>query len=132
LTSLGVDAWRLVWWTALLVGVVAVAYAVIGVLLRRPRRGRTLLLVVSGFLIVPYALGFVVAFLNPVRLLAALYDAADFAAGVPSWQTATAFLILAAGLAQAAGLVLAAREGRRATAAATAGAAGKEDAPTTP
>ncbi|MGI5292473.1 hypothetical protein ACQEVF_55510 [Nonomuraea polychroma] len=119
LTSLGVDAWRLVWWTALLVGLVAVAYAVIGVLLRRPRRGRALLLVLSGFLIVPYVLGFAVAFLNPVRLLAGLYDAADFAAGVPSWQQATAFLLLAAGLAQAAGLVLAAAEGRRAGAGAS-------------
>ncbi|RVX39440.1 hypothetical protein EDD27_1797 [Nonomuraea polychroma] len=64
----------------------------------------------SGFLIVPYVLGFAAAFLNPVRLLAGLYDAADFAAGVPSWQPATAFLLLAAGLAQAAGLVLAAAE----------------------
>lgn len=74
LTSLGVYAWRVVGWTALLVGVVAVA---------------------------------------------GLYDAADFAAGVPSWQPATAFLIAAAGVAQTAGLVLAAREGRRAAGATT-------------
>ncbi|HEX4812762.1 MAG TPA: hypothetical protein VFV66_08415 [Nonomuraea sp.] len=107
LTALGADAWRLVWWTALLVGVVAAAYVAIGVLLRRRGRGRALLLVLSGFLILPYALGVVAAFADPVRLLARLYDSPDFLAGIPSWQPATAFLLLAAGLAQAAGLALA-------------------------
>ncbi|MGW0803006.1 hypothetical protein [Nonomuraea sp. NPDC002799] len=116
LTSLGVDTWRLVWWTAAFVGVLALAFVVIGVLLRRPRRGRTLLLVLSGVLIVPYAVAFLATLINPVRLLARLYDAADFANGIPSWQPGTAFLLLAAGLSQAAGLSLVAGEGKRAAA----------------
>lgn len=109
LTSLGVDAWRVILGIALLVGVVAVAYVAIGVLLRRRTRGRTFLLVLSGFLILPYALGFLVALADPVRALAGLYDKPDFEDGIPSWQAATAFLLPAAGLAQAAGLVLAGR-----------------------
>ncbi|MGN9839516.1 hypothetical protein ACTMTI_15480 [Nonomuraea sp. H19] len=113
MTALGVDTWQLIWWTALVVGVVAVAFAAIGVLLRRHRRGRALLLVLSGVLIVPYALGFLAAFLVPLHVFAGLYDAPDFVAGIPSWQPATAFLLLAAGVAQAIGLSLAARSGRR-------------------
>ncbi|MER7367344.1 hypothetical protein [Nonomuraea wenchangensis] len=109
LTSLGVDAWRVVAVTALVVGVTALAYLVIGPLLGRGGRGRTFLLVLSGFLIVPYALGCVVAFVNPPRLLGGLYQAADFVAGLPAWQPATAFLLPAAGLAQAVGLALTAR-----------------------
>ncbi|TDD54251.1 hypothetical protein E1286_05915 [Nonomuraea terrae] len=116
MTSLGLDAWRVTWWTALLVGVVALAYVVIGLLLRRHGRGRAFLLVLSGTLIVPYVLGFAVALVNPVKLLASLYDVPDFAAGLPAWHSATAFLLLAAGLAQAVGLPLAAAQGRRAAA----------------
>ncbi|TMR97013.1 hypothetical protein [Nonomuraea basaltis] len=89
---------------------------VIGVLLRRRGRGRAFLLVLSGFLIVPYALGFLVAFVNPVSGLAGLYDAADFVAGIPSWQPATAFLLPAAGLAQGIGLAPASGKGERAAA----------------
>ncbi|WP_043638533.1 hypothetical protein [Nonomuraea candida] len=118
MTSLGVDTWRLTWWTALLVGVVALAYAVIGALLRRGGRGRTLLLVVSGVLVAPYALGFLVALVNPVRLLAGLYDSPDFAGGLPGWQPYTAFLLAAAGLVQAVGLAMAAARGKRAAATA--------------
>ncbi|MBF8187283.1 hypothetical protein ITP53_16390 [Nonomuraea sp. K274] len=112
MTALGVDSWRLVSWTSLLVGALAVAYVVIGVLLRRRSRGRAFLLVSSGVLIVPYALAFLVALLNPVRILAGLYDSPDFAAGIPSWQPAAALIPLAGGLAQAAGLAVVA--GRRA------------------
>lgn len=118
LTSLGVDAWRMTWWTALLVGVVALAYTVIGLLLRRPlHRGRAFLLVLSGFLIFPYALGFVVALVNPAKLLAGLYGASGFVSGLPSWQPAAAFLLLGAGAVQSVGLVVAAAQGRRASAA---------------
>ncbi|WP_188192828.1 hypothetical protein [Nonomuraea sp. SYSU D8015] len=106
LTSLGAEAWQLVWWTALLVSVVALAYVAIGVLLRRPGRGRTFLLVLSGFLILPYALGFLIAFIDPVRLLAGLRDAGDFVDGLPPWQEATPFLLLTGGLVQAVGMVL--------------------------
>ncbi|AQZ64865.1 unnamed protein product [[Actinomadura] parvosata subsp. kistnae] len=106
-TSLGVDTWRLTWWTALVVGLVAVLYLLFGVLLRRGSRGRTLILVVSGLLIVPYALGFGVALFNPPAMLANLYDNPDFLAGLPAWQPFTAWLLLAAGLAQAVGMVLA-------------------------
>ncbi|MCK2220783.1 hypothetical protein MF672_044310 [Actinomadura sp. ATCC 31491] len=110
LTSLGVDAWRVVALTALVVGVTALAYLAVGPLLgRRSARGRTFLLVLSGFLIVPYALGCVVAFVNAPRLLGRLYQASDFVAGLPGWQPATAFLLPAAGLVQAAGLALTAR-----------------------
>ncbi|TDD19484.1 hypothetical protein [Nonomuraea diastatica] len=113
MTALGADTWRLTWWIALFVGVVAIAYVVIGVLLRRRGRGRTLLLVLSGVLIVPYALAFLVALINPVHLLAGLYDSPGFASGVPGWQAGTAFIVLAAGLAQTAGLAMAASAGRR-------------------
>jgi hypothetical protein len=109
LTAVGVDAWRVVWWTAVLVGAIALAYVAIGLLLWRRGRGRSFLLVLSGFLILPYALGVVIAFVNPVRALPKLYDTPGFADGIPSWQPATAFLLLAAGLAQATGLPLAAR-----------------------
>ncbi|GAA3208662.1 hypothetical protein [Nonomuraea helvata] len=74
MTALGTDAGRLVSWTALLAGVLGVVYAVIGVLLRRRGRGRTFLFVLSGVLIIPYALAVFVALLNPVRMLAGLYD----------------------------------------------------------
>jgi hypothetical protein len=114
LTSLGVDTWRLTWWTAMVVGLAAVAYLVFGVLLLRERRGRTVILVVSGVLIVPYALGFGVALFNPVELLAGLYDSPDFLAGLPAWQPYTAWLLLAGGLAQAVGMVMAAAHGKRA------------------
>ncbi|MEO3871540.1 hypothetical protein ABGB18_22225 [Nonomuraea sp. B12E4] len=108
MTAVGVDTWRLVWWTTLFAGLLAVAFVVIGVLLRRSGRGRTFLLVLSGVLIVPYVAVLVVAFLNPVRLLAGLYDEDGFAGGLPSWQPSLAFVLVAAGLAQAAGLALAA------------------------
>ncbi|MFG1701800.1 hypothetical protein ACFLIM_01280 [Nonomuraea sp. M3C6] len=117
MTAVGVDTWRLVWWTALFVGVVAVAFVLIGVLLRRRGRGRTLLLVFSGVLIVPYAVGFLVALINPVKGLGGLYDVPDFVDGVPPWQPGTAFILLAAGLAQAVGLTMAAGAGRRQAAA---------------
>ncbi|MEV4178860.1 hypothetical protein [Nonomuraea sp. NPDC049709] len=115
MTSLGIDTWRVTWWTALVVGLVAVAYTAIGTLLRRAGRGRTLLLVVSGVLIVPYALGVFVAMNNPVKLLAQLYDSPDFAAGLPPWQPYNFLLLLAAGLIQAVGLPMASAKGRRAT-----------------
>ncbi|MEQ4716354.1 hypothetical protein [Nonomuraea sp. B19D2] len=117
MTALGADTWQLVWWTALLAGVLGVAYAVIGVLLRRRGRGRTILFVLSGVLIVPYVLAVVVALLNPVRLMAKLYNSPDFAGGLPAWQAGTVLILVAAGLAQAAGLSLAAAEGRRAAGA---------------
>jgi hypothetical protein len=116
MTALGVDSWRLVTWTSLLMGVLAMAYVIIGVLLRRRSRGRALLLVSSGVLVVPYALGFFVALLNPVRSLAGLYDSPDFEAGIPSWQPATVLILLAGGLAQAAGVSLAAMTGKQASA----------------
>ncbi|MEU6710777.1 hypothetical protein ABZ897_04785 [Nonomuraea sp. NPDC046802] len=120
LTSLGVDAWRLTWWTAAFVGVLAVAFVVIGLLLRRRARGRTVLLVLSGVLIVPYAFAFLVAMINPMKLLAELYKVPDFVSGIPSWQSSASFLLLAAGLSQAIGLSLAAGEGKRAGQAADA------------
>ncbi|MFC4007643.1 hypothetical protein ACFOY2_10435 [Nonomuraea purpurea] len=120
LTSMGVDAWRLTWWIAAFAGVLAVAFVVIGLLLRRRSRGRTVLLVLSGVLIVPYAFAFFVALYNPMRLLAGLYDQADFENGIPSWQSGTALLLLAAGLSQAIGLSMAAGEGKRARQAADA------------
>ncbi|MEV0384505.1 hypothetical protein [Nonomuraea sp. NPDC050643] len=122
MTSLGVDAWRLTWWTTLFVGLVALAYLVIGALLRRRSRGRTALLVLSGVLVIPYALGFLVALINPVKTLAALYHTRDFTDGLPGWQPATALILLAAALVQAAGLPLTAAEGRRATEAGERGA----------
>lgn len=121
MTSLGVDTWRLTWWIALFVGVVALAYAVMGALLRRRGRGRTSLLVISGVLILPYALGFLIALINPVRALAGLYDSPDFVAGLPPWQPATAYLLLAAGLVQAVGMSIAAAEGKRPKPPETAG-----------
>ncbi|MEW9548714.1 hypothetical protein [Nonomuraea sp. NPDC050783] len=111
LTTLGVGAWHVVAGTALVVGATALAYLVIGWLLGRRRRGRTFLLVLSGFLIVPYALGCVVALIDPPRLLAGLTQVPDFVAGLPAWHPATAFLLPVAGLAQAAGLALAASRG---------------------
>ncbi|MGW4961930.1 hypothetical protein ACWEPL_32340 [Nonomuraea sp. NPDC004186] len=117
MTGLGRDAWRLVLATAVVVGVLGVVYAVIGVLLRRGGRGRTPLLVLSGVLIVPYALAVLVALINPARALAGLYDTPDFAGGLPGWQSATVLVLVAAGLAQAAGVAMAAAEGRRAASA---------------
>ncbi|MEV1174323.1 hypothetical protein [Nonomuraea sp. NPDC049784] len=114
MTALGTDTWQLVLWTALLAGALGVAYAVIGVLLRRRGRGRTFLFVLSGVLIVPYALAVIFALVNPVKALAALYDSPDFAAGVPAWQAGTVLILVVAGLAQAVGLTLAHAEGRRA------------------
>ncbi|MEO3884973.1 hypothetical protein [Nonomuraea sp. B5E05] len=114
MTALGTDVWRLTWWIALFTGVVAVAYLVIGALLRRRGRGRTLLMVLSGVLMVPYALAFLVALMNPVHSLPGLYDSPDFAAGVPGWQAATPLIVLAAGLTQAVGMAMAASTGRRA------------------
>ncbi|MFC4119486.1 hypothetical protein [Nonomuraea zeae] len=121
LTSLGVDTWRAVWWSAAFMGVVAVAFVVIGVLLRRGGRGRTPLLVLSGVLLVPYAGVILFAYFNPVRLLSGLYDTPDFSDGIPSWQWATFLILLAAGVAQAIGLGLSAGEGRRRSAPAAAG-----------
>ncbi|MEV4113628.1 hypothetical protein [Nonomuraea sp. NPDC049695] len=117
MTALGTDTGRLVSWTALLAGVLGMVYAVIGVLLRRRGRGRTFLFVLSGVLIVPYALAVFVALLNPVRMAAELYDSPDFADGIPAWQAGTVAILVLAGLAQAAGLRMAAAEGRRATTA---------------
>ncbi|MFG1695767.1 hypothetical protein [Nonomuraea sp. NPDC049309] len=116
MTTTGADAWGIIALTALVAGLVALAYLVIGLLLRRPRRGRTALLVVSGLLILPYALSFVIALLNPARALAALGDQAGFVAGLPDWQSYAAYLILIGGLAQAVGVVMAATDGRRAAA----------------
>ncbi|MFC5830740.1 hypothetical protein [Nonomuraea insulae] len=112
MTTLGVDSWRLTWWTALFVGVVALAYAVMGMLLRRGR-GRTPLLVISGVLILPYSLGFLIALINPVRGLAALSDSPEFLSGLPPWQSALAYLLLAAGLVQAVGMSIATAQGKR-------------------
>ncbi|MEV0229013.1 hypothetical protein [Nonomuraea sp. NPDC050786] len=130
MTALGTDTWRLVSWTALLAGFLSVVYAVIGVLLRRRGRGRTFLLVLSGVLIVPYALAVLVALVNPVKMLPELYDSPDFAGGIPAWQAGTVAILVAAGLAQAVGLCMAAAEARRATTASVSpGAAGAPGAP---
>ncbi|MFF4614504.1 hypothetical protein [Nonomuraea jabiensis] len=117
MTGLGRDSWRLVLATAVVVGVLGVVYAVIGVLLRRGGRGRTPLLVLSGVLIVPYALAVLSALVNPTRALAGLYDTPDFADGLPGWQSATVLILVAAGLAQAVGVATAAAQGRRAASA---------------
>ncbi|MGP3930729.1 hypothetical protein [Nonomuraea sp. KM88] len=114
MTALGADTWQLTWWTALFAGLMAVAYVVLGALLRRRGRGRTPLMVLSGVLIVPYALAFFVALLNPVHVLPGLYESPDFAAGVPGWQVATPLIVLVGGLAQAVGMTMAASTGRRA------------------
>ncbi|SDI03379.1 hypothetical protein [Nonomuraea jiangxiensis] len=113
MTAVGVDTWRLIWWLTLAVELLAVAFGVIGVLLRRSGRGRTFLLVLSGVLIVPYAAASLVAFVNPVRLLAELYNADGFVDGLPSWLSGTALILVAAGLAQAVGLASAAGASRR-------------------
>ncbi|MET7326998.1 hypothetical protein [Nonomuraea sp. NPDC005650] len=117
MTALGRDYWRLVLVVAVLVGVLGVTYAVMGALLWRGGRGRTPLLVVSGVLIVPYALAVLVVLIIPAKALAGLYDSPDFAGGVPAWQPATVLVLVAAGLAQAVGMAMAAAQGRRATAA---------------
>nr|SBO94559.1 hypothetical protein BN4615_P4075 [Nonomuraea gerenzanensis] len=117
LTTLGVDTWRLTWWTALVVGLVSVLYTVFGVLLRRGSRGRALILVMSGVLIVPYALGFGVALFNPPVMMGNFYDSPEFLSGLPGWQPYTAWLLLAGGLCQAVGLVRAATRRRRDAAA---------------
>ncbi|MET8869124.1 hypothetical protein ABZW11_39875 [Nonomuraea sp. NPDC004580] len=117
MTSTGTDAWQMILLTALLAGLVALAYLVIGLLLRRPRRGRTALLVVSGVLVLPYTLAFAVALINPARALAGLTGQSGFVAGLPGWQSYAAYLILLGGLAQSAGMVMAAADGRRAAAA---------------
>ncbi|MDX3108176.1 hypothetical protein ACIBO5_11165 [Nonomuraea angiospora] len=114
MTALGRQSWWLILATAVVVGVLGVVYVVIGVLLRRGGRGRTPLLVLSGVLIVPYALAVLVALLNPARALAGLYDTPDFADGLPGWQPATVLILVAAGLAQAVGVAMAAAHGRRA------------------
>ncbi|SEG84295.1 hypothetical protein SAMN05444920_105343 [Nonomuraea solani] len=115
MTALGADTWQVTWWTALLAGLVALAYVVIGVLLRRRARGRKALLVLSGVLIIPYALGFFVALLNPVKMMAGFYDKPDFAAGLPGWQSATPLILLAAALAQAVALAMVTAQSRRVT-----------------
>ncbi|GAB2906973.1 hypothetical protein ACFMQL_27515 [Nonomuraea fastidiosa] len=117
MTTMGADAWRIILLTALFAGLVALAYLVIGLLLRRPGRGRTALLVVSGLLILPYTLAFAIALLNPARALAALTDQSGFVSGLPDWQSYAAYLILIGGVAQAVGMVMAATDGRRAAAA---------------
>ncbi|KAB8192838.1 hypothetical protein FH608_025630 [Nonomuraea phyllanthi] len=117
MTALGTDVWRVVLMTALLAGALAVAYAVIGLLLRRGSRKRTFLFVLSGVLMVPYALAVFVALLNPVAGLAALYDTPGFTAGLPGWQGGTVVLLVVAALSQAIGLSAATGEGRRALAA---------------
>ncbi|MFI7124176.1 hypothetical protein ACIBQ1_00690 [Nonomuraea sp. NPDC050153] len=117
MTALGRDYWSLVLIVAVVVGVLGVMYAVMGALLRRGGRGRTPLLVVSGVLIVPYALAVLFMLTVPAKAAAGLYDSPDFADGIPAWQPATVLVLVAAGLAQAVGMVLAAVEGRRAAAA---------------
>lgn len=112
MTTLGVDGWRLTWWTALFVGVVALAYTVMGMLLRRGRGGMSLL-VIAGVLIIPYALGFFIALMNPVRGLAALSDSTEFLSALPPWQSVLAYLLLVAGLVQAVGMSIAYSEGKR-------------------
>ncbi|NUP67946.1 MAG: hypothetical protein HOW71_37920 [Nonomuraea sp.] len=103
LTSLGVDVWWVVKGVTLVVGFAALTVAVVGLLLRRRGRGRSFLLVLAGVPIVPYALGIAVAFANPVPWMATFYRSPDFAAALPSWQPASALILLAAALAQAAG-----------------------------
>ncbi|MEU1720902.1 hypothetical protein ACNF49_42615 [Actinomadura sp. ATCC 39365] len=105
LSSLGSDLWWIVRGVALVAGVAAVGIAVVGLLLRRAARGRGALLVSSGVLILPYALGLAVAVYNPVPRLAGFYDHPAFADALPPWQSFSALLLLAAALAQAVGLV---------------------------
>jgi hypothetical protein len=111
LTSLGADVWWMVKGIALVVGLAAVGVAVVGLLLGRPGRARGFLLVLSGVLIVPYALGFAAALYNPVSAMAQFYDSPDFSGGIPSWQRSTALILLAGGLAQAVGAVRTAARG---------------------
>ncbi|NUR93074.1 MAG: hypothetical protein HOY71_54140 [Nonomuraea sp.] len=103
LTSLGTDVWWVVKGITLVAGVAALTVAVVGLLLRRAGRARGFLLVLAGVPIVPYALGIAVAFANPVPWMAGFYRSPGFAAALPSWQPASALLLVAAALAQTAG-----------------------------
>ncbi|MFI6923711.1 hypothetical protein ACIBIZ_27505 [Nonomuraea spiralis] len=105
LTALGADLWWVVKGVALVAGLAAAGLAVVGVLLRRRGRGRSPLLVLSGVLVVPYALGVAVALYNPVPRLAAFYRSPAFADALPPWQAGSALLLLAAALAQVVGAV---------------------------
>ncbi|MFI9590780.1 hypothetical protein [Nonomuraea sp. NPDC052265] len=115
LSSLGSEFWWIALGIALVAGVAAVGVAVAGLLLRRATRGRIALLVVSGVLILPYALGLFVAIANPMRGLAALYDEEAFVDAVPPWQLGSCLLLLVAALAQAVGMVRANSEARTAS-----------------
>ncbi|MGW2220788.1 hypothetical protein ACWCSD_37870 [Nonomuraea sp. NPDC001684] len=106
LTSLGSDLWWIVRGIALVAGVAAAGIAVVGLLLlRRAAQGRGALLVLSGVLILPYALGLAAAVYNPVPGLAGFYDHQAFADALPPYQWFSALLLLAAALAQAIGMV---------------------------
>ncbi|MEV3980119.1 hypothetical protein [Nonomuraea sp. NPDC049758] len=105
LTSLGSDLWWIVRGIALVAGVAAVGIAVVGLLLGRAARGRGALLVLSGVLILPYALGLAAAVYNPVPRLPGFYDYPAFADALPPYQWFSALLLVAAALAQAVGMV---------------------------
>ncbi|MFI7442757.1 hypothetical protein [Nonomuraea indica] len=102
------NAWMWTWWVALAAGLVGVALFVIGALLLRLRgRGRTGVLTAAWVIAVPYPPIIFLALLNPVR--AGIFDAPDYEAGLPRWQSATSFLLMAAALVQAMGLTWLAR-----------------------
>ncbi|MFI7461609.1 hypothetical protein [Nonomuraea sp. NPDC049646] len=113
LTSLGSDLWWIVRGVALVAGVATAGIAVVGLLLRRAARGRGVLLVSSGVLILPYALGLAAAVYNPVPRLAGFYDHPAFADALPPYQYVSALLLLVAALAQAVGMVRAHTAARR-------------------
>ncbi|MDR8407986.1 hypothetical protein MTP10_04480 [Nonomuraea sp. 3-1Str] len=101
-------AWMWTCWVALGAGLVGVALIVIGALLLRLRgRGRTGLLTAAWVIAVPYLPILFLALLNPVR--AGIFDLPDYEAGLPWWQSATHYLLMAAALVQAMGLTWLAR-----------------------
>ncbi|GAA2419724.1 hypothetical protein GCM10010404_92750 [Nonomuraea africana] len=102
------NAWMMTWWITLGAGLVGVALIVIGALLLRLRgRGRTGLLTAAWVIAVPYLPILALALFNPVR--AGIFDAPGYEAGLPWWQSATRFLLMAAAWAQAMGLTWLAR-----------------------
>ncbi|MFB9880770.1 hypothetical protein ACFFMN_22710 [Planobispora siamensis] len=102
MTFVAANAWGLTWRITLAAGVLGLAPVVAGVLLPVLRgRGRNGLLALVGVIAVLYALLFAVACLNR----SSLFDSPDYGEGVPSWQPATPFILVAAGLAQSVGLV---------------------------
>ncbi|MEU7892470.1 hypothetical protein AB0B45_06335 [Nonomuraea sp. NPDC049152] len=108
MSSVAENAWMMTWWITLGAGLVGVALIVIGALLLRLRgRGRTSLLTAAWVVAVPYLPILALALLNPVQ--AGIYDAPGYDAGLPWWQPATRFLLIAAAWAQAMGLTWLAR-----------------------